>query len=884
LDKITKYGFRLLIFSAILLAGCSVKKNNILSRNYHALLARDNGYFNAGNKYNDAVAKLEKSHDDKYDRVLSIYKLGDATKAKAIYPDMDVVIKKVSFVIQKQTMWFKDKNGKEYKEHNRWIPQNWLLLGKARFYKREYLNAIETFQFIGGRYGKTETRFDAFLWMLKTYNELAYVSESQNMIDFLGNDPQFPKRLKGDFYASCANYDLMTNGEDKAVEDLTKSIVFTKKRLVRARYIFILAQLYQKQGNNKKAVQLYDKVVSMNPPYELGFNAEINSALLSDANSKNSLAAKKKLIKMSKDYKNADYLDQIYYALAGISLKEGNRDEAIDYLHKSIKASKANLNQKGLSFLALGKIYFDIPEYKKAQQNYDSCIAFLPKDHPDYTVILAKRNNLTKLIRNLNIIAHEDSLQKVAGLTEAQRNALVDSLVQQEKDDKAAEKKKELEDKNKVVNGNFVQNQNQKDNQGGQWYFYNSSLISMGFSEFQKKWGNRKLEDDWRRSSKVDKFSTSPDSTLETADVIDKDTTTAKDSSNSDIAARERFLKNIPINDKALEASNAKIAEAYYSIGLIYKEQFNDYLEAIKAFETLNTRFPDNKFLLPAYYNLYRTNLSIKNQERADYYKNLILSKYPDSEFANLIKNPDYVKDKETSVAALNAFYEETYTAYLGGKYDEVRRRKIMADSLFPENQYKPKFDYLQTLSIGKTSDIGDLSEFSRSLKSIVRDYPKDSVSVQAQQILDLIAKMKSKQGGTWIDSIKQVALDTFTFRPDTIQFYVIAFPNKALDANQLKSKFTDYIKKYYSSSGLTVMNLFLDANTQMLVVKKFSNKWKGMDFFYGIKLDEDPLKGFSDVQFTSFMIDEHNYGLLYKEKDLSKYVDFFNGNYLKSN
>ena len=32
---------------------------------------------------------------------------------------------------------------------------------------------------------------------------------------------------------------------------------------------------------------------------------------------------------------------------------------------------------------------------------------------------------------------------------------------------------------------------------GGKWYFYNPATLSFGFSEFQKKWGKRKLEDDW---------------------------------------------------------------------------------------------------------------------------------------------------------------------------------------------------------------------------------------------------------------------------------------------------------------------------------------------------------------------------------------------------
>ncbi len=852
----------------------------MVSRNYHSVLAHYNGYWNAENKFNDGVAALAKSHDDKYDRILSVYQYGDANKAKAIYPQMDDAIKRVSLVIQRQTMYMKDKTGKAYHEHNRWIPKNWLLVGKCRFFKREYFNALETFQFMGGRYGKDEIRFDAFLWMLKVYNEMAYVSESENMIDFLKNDPAFPKRLKGDFEASCANYDLMTKNYDRAIEDLTKAIIFTKNRKTKARYNFILAQLYQKQGDFQRAGELYNKVARSNAPFEMTFNAEIASAMVLQANDRNGADVKKKLKKMGRDPKNSDYYDQIFYALGTIALREGDTPGAIDYFHKSTAASKANVNQKALSYLELGKIYFDRPEYKPAQMYYDSAVTFLTKDHPDYPLIMNKRNTLTKLIKNLNIIANEDSLQKIAGMTEGERNKLVDDIIKKEKEEKEAAKKKEIEEKNKFSN-TVLQNSNggnkdyNKDNTGG-WYFYNNATVSFGLTEFLKKWGNRKLEDDWRRSSKMSALDGGKEE-LETVDAVEKDTANGKDSAKTATAMREKYLKNVPINSKLIEASNQKIVDAYYTIGLIYKEQFNDYLEAIKAFETMNKRFPENKYLIPAYYNLYRINLAIKNQERADYYKNLILSKYPDSEFARLINNPNYVADKENTDKSLNTYYESTYTAYVGKQYQEVINRKFASDTLFPGNVYKPKFDYLKSLSVGHLKDV---DVFENSLKNIVRDYPKDSVSNAAQEILDYIARMKGKTTSTSVDSAKNV---TYIFNPDSVQYYVLSFPNKSVSAIALQSKVQDYLSKYYGTVTFNVNTTFLDQNTQIIVVKEFGDSMKGMDFFNGIRNNEEIFSEYKSVQFTQFLVDANNYSLLYGNKDLLKYMTFFNNNYLKA-
>ncbi len=884
MNKVIRYSKQIvaLLLIGIVITGCSVKKNNLVSRTYHGILAHYNGYWNAENKYDDGVAQLAKAHEDKYDRILSVYQYGDANKAKSIYPQMDDAIKRVSLVIQRQTMYIRDKSGHAYHEHNKWIPKNWLLVAKCRFMKREYFNALETCQFIGGRYGKDEIRYDAFLLMLKVYEEMAYVSESDNMIDFLKNDPNFPKRLKGEFAAACANYYLMTKDYDKAIQELTKAAIFAKKRDQRARYTFILAQVYQKQGDNVRAGEMYDKVTHMNASYEISFNAEINSAVVSQANSPNSEKIKRKLKKMAKDIKNSDYLDQIYYALAGIELKEGNTKGAVEYLHKSIESSQKNTNQKALSYLELGKIHFDRPEYKPAQMYYDSCITCLAKDHPDYPLILNKRNTLTKLIKNLNIIAYEDSLQLVASMPEAERNKMIDGIIQKEKDDKEAAKKKEREEKDKFSNTTLSNQNNSNKDQNkdvkGDWYFYNPATVSFGYTEFLKKWGTRKNEDDWRRSGKSTSAAGGNDD-LETVDAGDKDTTSGKDTAKTATAMRAKYLKNIPVGDKAIEASNGRIIEAYYTIGLIYKEQFNDYGEAIKTFETLTKRFPENKFLVPTYYNCYRINLTIKNQERAEYYKNLILSKYPDSEFARLIKNPNAQEETQNSEKKLNAYYEDTYDAYLKGQYRSVIERKTSSDSLFPGNVLKPKFDYLRTLSIGKTKD---LNVFETTLKNIIQDYPKDSVSVQAKLILDYIAKIKGTGTNGGSDTTKNNNPVPYIFNPDSAHYYVVSYPNRAIDPIQMKSKVQDYLSKYYSTTTFDVSNFMLDVNSQIIVVKEFGDNDKGMDFYNGIFKNEEVFGAYKTIQMSQFMIDAPNYKLFYGDKDLSKYMTFFTANYLK--
>jgi len=322
---------------------CSNTKDSLWTRTFHNLSAHYNGYYNAGLKLEEGTDKLAISHEDKYDRILKVFQYANAEKSKAIYPLMDDAMKRTSNVIARHTII--DKNGNEKPNSEKWIDENWLLYGKGLFFKHDYFEAMEAFKYVEVTYKKETTRHLGSLWIAKTYLELTQLKEAEDKLDYLRNQGDFPKKNKWELAAVNADFYLQTKNYPKAIESLTKASILAPKREDRIRFMFILAQLHQQQEEYQKAFQLYTKVIKMNPKYEMAFNARINRARCFDANSKNGDEVKKELAKLQKDPKNKDFLDQIYYALAGLAKKEGKPDEEFENLNKSVRASTTNQNQ-----------------------------------------------------------------------------------------------------------------------------------------------------------------------------------------------------------------------------------------------------------------------------------------------------------------------------------------------------------------------------------------------------------------------------------------------------------------------------------------------------------------------------------------------------------
>ena len=112
---------------ALLLVGCSTKKNSFTRRAFHNTTARYNGYFNANEIMKANDLNLRESHQDDFSEILPLFIYPSEDKSKSLYPDMDKVIEKTSEVIDRHSIYVKKE------EHNRWIDESYTLMEKLDF-------------------------------------------------------------------------------------------------------------------------------------------------------------------------------------------------------------------------------------------------------------------------------------------------------------------------------------------------------------------------------------------------------------------------------------------------------------------------------------------------------------------------------------------------------------------------------------------------------------------------------------------------------------------------------------------------------------------------------------------------------------------------------
>jgi len=262
----------------------------------------------------------------------------------------------------------------------------------------------------------------------------------------------------------------------------------------------------EQQKDNKRAIQYYDRTIRLKPDYEMVFYSKIKTARLLDVKRHSSEKTKKDLLRMTREQKNAEYFDVIYYTLGEIEEREKNVTQAQFYYKKSVQTSVANPNQKALSFLKLAEINFDLTNYQPAEAYYDSTIATLPPDHPDYNNILARKKTLESLVLQIKTISREDSLQRIAKMGEVERNNFIDALIRDYEKEEARQQKAMEDAMNGVGNNTLTSSSPQAPSMPGQpatFYFYNPTAVAFGVSDFVKRWGNRKDEDNWRRSNRT---------------------------------------------------------------------------------------------------------------------------------------------------------------------------------------------------------------------------------------------------------------------------------------------------------------------------------------------------------------------------------------------
>ncbi len=749
----------------------------------------------------------------------------------------------------------------------------------AAVYKRNYSEAERGFTYLTRRFKGQDREFEGHIWAARTAIEQERFAKAQSELDKVRDTKKLPKGFDhSELSAVQADLDLKRGKVDDAILHLEHSVSITKRKRERVRRAFILAQLYQQKNMQEQAIKQYAAVVKMSPPYELAFHAQIFQALaFAQGDSK---GLRQKLKRMLRDEKHVDHFDMIHYALAELDLKERDKPSAIDHLETSARVSTTDTKQKSKTFLKLADVHFDDRDYAKAQPYYDSTRTLMLEDHPRFREVEIRAEVLGTLVEQLETIALEDSLQALAQLDDKELDKRIRGMIREREraeDDKERMEAEARDRAEKVPEGRPAPTVPGGPAGRGSWYFYDPQQISRGLAQFRKKWGTRNLEDDWRRKDKSG--SALAESLEEEGEEALAQAELDKQKGQEEWRDPAFYTKDIPRDDEAIAASNERICSALYVSGMIYKEQLKDKDNATESFENLHSRFDHCRYTPEAYYQLYRI---YKEKEEAEnffsmdgkgsqYYADIILERYPSSEFARLVRDPNLLQADDARKASEELDYKEVYRQFRQYAYTSVITASTNVIDTEPNNHFRAKYYMLRAMATGGMRDLG---LYRAALTEVSSNFPGTDEAKAAEELIAVLDRSKESPG--------RPAPAEGTYKAEQGQHYfAVIVPNKGNDINDIKTKLADFNTTFFRQPGLQITNSFLDADHQVILLTFFDTKEKAMEFYGLYRGDRAALKGLNDQGHPAFAISPDNYSTLYKNKDVEGYSAFFAKNYL---
>ena len=847
------------------------------------MTSRYNIYFNGRESFKKGVERVEAGHMDDYSNLLEIFEYSDPSTQSLCAGDMERAIQKASKVISLKSITVKpdtkdnslpsdrEEEFMNRKEYNEWVDDAYLLMGKARLYKRDYELAKSTLSYNISSSVDEEIKKESTIWLSRIYNETGNYNESFRILNEMNPSENFSDYMKGLYYTTLADLYMKQKRYPDAIDPLGKSLEYISGKRNNYRLTYLLAQLYEKNGDAAMATTLYRKVVKMNPPYEVEFNARINIAGVFDLNSGSPESIKKELKKMLRDSKNKDFLDQIYFALGKLYEKEGNYEEAVTNYKNSAASSTINRNQLAKSFLSLADYYFSLPDYVNAGKYYDSTLLVIDQKYPDYQFIRSVSLSLNELVTQLSVIQREDSLQRVAKMNPDQRNSLI-ALIIQDITQNEANKANTSQYADQYNLGQYYENERRFQNNiqaEGKWYFYNQTALAFGRTEFKRRWGDRRLEDNWRRMNKA-RISQGQTSTGQEEKEQVKMDTLAPEMNNK---SPEFYMRDLPMNDSLLALSDEKIAGAFLEAGKIYKDNFRDNAKALESFETFLRRFPGNSLEPEALYNIY-TLFKEENDPRAEIYRQRLVEKYPESEFSKIITDPDYYNKKLEQLRQAEMLYQNAYEAYLNENFSGALSICDSSLTLFSKHELAPKFMLLRSFCIARTSDE---RAFKEELGKLVKRWPETPESQRASEI---IAYLNKEIPQLQIEEDTRIAQEIYFDEKDSPHTFVLIILNPKFNFNQASFDVISYNIDNYTNNNYRTQGSLVDDKYIMLTVSGFVRMEEAMDYYNSFR-KELIVRNPSSSPMMTFIIGRQNLEAFVKDKNPDRYMIFFREKYL---
>ena len=832
---------------ALILTGCSTQKNTAQSRWWHAFNAKYNTYYNGTLAYIDGSLEKETGNKDNYTEQIPLYTVSNKNSREIGKANFDRAIEKCEKAIHQHSIkrrpeWTKNrrKTAKDIewlsrREYNPFLWKAWMLMGRSQFYQGDFESAAATFSYMSRLYATQPAIYGkARAWLAKCYIEQNWNYDAEDVIRNMLRD-SIHWRAQKEWDYTFADYYIHTGNTEQAIPYLRKVISHEMRRKQKAREWYLMGQLQASIGNKKEAYKAFRHVIRQNPPYELAFNARIAMTEVMAKDNAGKMISRLK--RMAASDNNKEYQDQIYYAIGNIHLSRKDTLKAITAYEKGNQKSTRNGIEKGVLLLHLGDLYWTKEKFSDARRCYGEAIGLLDKDRKDYQQLANRSKVLDELVPYTDAVQLQDSLQQLARMSEKERNAaidrVIDALKKKEKEERNRKAEEEAEsplrqDGGNFANNNFANNNSpQKNNENsantpanGQWYFYSPLTISQGKAQFQKLWGKRDNVDNWQRINKTvvanaagaEEMTDEQRDSLAQAAEQEELLKQTSDSAVNDPHRREYYLAQIPFTPEQLAESNKLLEDGLYHAGVIFKDKLDNLPLSRKSLLRLVNNHPDYAHLDDAYYHLYLLYSRERKPKMAQTYLQKLKAEYPESQWTTLLSDPYYAENAKRGVQIEDSLYTLTYQAFRDGEYDKVERNAQISRNRFPDGANRDKFLFIGGLS--KLND-GDIKSCLADLKEVVSKYPDSRLSEMAGMIINGVDAGRRLYGGkfdlndVWTrrsielndrDSTRQKG---YSPERNTSFVFLLAYDPDKTNENQLlfemaKYNFTSYMARYF--------------------------------------------------------------------------------------
>lgn len=761
-----------------MIESCSTARNTAATRWWQAFNSRYNTYYNGAVAYVDGSLEKENGNQDNYTDFIPLYTVRNKNSKELGKANFDRAILKAEKVIDRHSIkqrpqWKsnrrktdRDREWLSRKEYNPFMWKAWMLLGRSQFHEGNLDNAISTFAYMSMLYRTQPAIYSrAQAWLAKCYieNDLAYDAE-----DVIRNSRRdsIPWQARKDWDLAFADYYLLTHDYKSAIPYLRNVIRREKRRKQKAREWFIMGQICQAAGKNVEAYKAYSKVIAMNPPYQLEFNARIARTEVMASKKSDGMIAKLK--RMAKSDKNKEYLDQVYFAIGYIYLLKKDTLKAISaYENGNEKATRSGV-ERGALLIKLGDLYWTREQYADASRCYNLALGMTDKDNKAYERLTNRSKVLDELVPYTDAVHLQDSLQNLARMDEEQRNMAIDRVIVALKKKEAEEKRKQVENEvaNRQQNNDdaFGDEAQKKGNQGNtnnlnigqqssEWYFYNPMVVAKGKQQFQMLWGKRENVDNWQRINKTvvkqqgydlaDISDEQRDSILNAQEALDS-VEKVNDEALNDPHKREYYLAQIPFTKEQVKASDDIIADGLYNSGVIFKDKLDNLTLSEKALSRLISQYPDYAHKDDAFYHLFLLYSRKGQKAKAESFVDSLKAEFPKSEWTTLLSDPNYVVNTRYGVHIEDSLYAATYDAFKADNHNVVDANVSISETRFPQGANRDKFMFIGSLN--KLNE-GDDEACLKGLDSLVEKFPESDVAKIAGMIINGVKSGRRLRG-----------------------------------------------------------------------------------------------------------------------------------------